>query len=65
MAKRKWMRTDSDCMLLYRNEQFANYGECQALIYEAFEKYVFKGQCGTRECPFYKQMEKEKKKCAF
>lgn len=60
MARRRYLRTDSDCILLYRNNQFDRYGECEALIYEEFEKYVFKGQCGTDACPFYKPKEKKK-----
>lgn len=55
MATRKYLRTNSDCCQLYRNKQFEKYGECESLSYEAFEQYVFKGKCGTYECPFYKQ----------
>ena len=57
MAIKKYLRTDSDCCLLYKNEQFSNYGDCTALIHEVFEAYVFKGKCGTYECPFYKKSE--------
>lgn len=55
MTIRNYLRTDSDCILLYRNEQNAKLGECQALIYTAFEQYVLKGKCGTDGCPFYKK----------
>ena len=61
MSNHNYLRTDSDCLLLYRNEQNAKLGECQALIYTAFEQYVLKGECGTDECPFYKQKKKVKK----
>ena len=61
MTIRKYLRTDSDCILLYRNEQNAKLGECQALIYTAFKSYVRKGKCGTDGCPFYKQKRKVKK----
>ena len=55
MTIRKYLRTDSDCLLLYRNETDSRTGECQALIYTAFEQYVHKGKCGTDKCPFYKK----------
>lgn len=58
MTIRKYLRTDSDCMLLYRNETDSRMGECQALIYTAFEQYVLKDKCGTDKCPFYKKIEK-------
>lgn len=56
-----YLRTDSDCKLLYRNEQDSRTGECQALTHEAFKQYVLKGKCGTDGCPFYKQKRKVKK----
>ena len=59
MTIMKYLRTDSDCILLYRNETDSRTGECKALIYTAFEQYVHKGECGTDKCPFYKKSEKQ------
>ena len=57
MAVTKYIRVNSDCCLFYKNEQFQNYGACTALRSEDFKEFVFKGECGTCKCPFYKRNE--------
>ena len=57
--RNKYIRVDSDCVCLRRPEhdEKDRYGVCDALIFDYFEQYVFRGQCGTDACPFYKRRE--------
>ena len=64
MAKAGYIRTDSDCVCIRspEGEEKSGYGICEALAFVHFQRYVFMGQCGTEECPFYKQKKLEVKR---
>lgn len=57
----KLYRVSSDCMHLHYKDERRHYGYCEILKESAFKEYVFRGQCGTAECPFYKQKKLEVK----
>lgn len=54
--RRFYIRCESDCVCIRRPDyETDRFGICDGLNYEAFKEYVYKGICGTYDCPFYKK----------